>query len=61
MREARVAAGKTQEEIASRCAVGQSAVAHWERGAYLPGLANLGRFARACGIDASDLLEAAAR
>lgn len=54
IRELRIAAGMTQQELASRMAVNQTAVSQWERNAVLPSSDRLPDLADAlnCTIDA---------
>lgn len=54
IRELRIAAGMTQQELASKMAVNQTAVSQWERNAVLPSSDRLPDLADAlnCTIDA---------
>ena len=65
IREARAAAGLTQQALAERAGTSQPAVARYERGAALPTLTTLERLLRACGhsllITARDTLGPRAR
>jgi transcriptional regulator with XRE-family HTH domain len=49
IREARVAAGLTQAQLAARLHTTQSVVSRWERGGDEPRLSTLERILRACG------------
>jgi transcriptional regulator with XRE-family HTH domain len=49
IREARVAAGLTQTDLAKRIRTTQSVVSRWERGGDEPRLSSLDRILRACG------------
>lgn len=51
LRAARLRAGMTQAEVASRLGTTQSAVARWERGAVTPSLDAASRYATAVGAD----------
>lgn len=51
MREARLRAGLTQFELASRLGKAQSVIARWERGAVVPSLETLRDVVRACDLD----------
>ncbi len=50
MRLARITAGLTQSELASRMGTSQSAVARWESGAVSPSVETFDRLLRACGF-----------
>ena len=51
LREARLRAGLTQRELASRARTSQSAVARWESGEVLPSFERLRELVRACGLE----------
>ncbi|MGH9116200.1 MAG: helix-turn-helix domain-containing protein [Acidimicrobiales bacterium] len=51
IREARLRAGLTQAELASRLGKAQSEIARWERGEVQPSLETLRTVVRACGLD----------
>jgi putative transcriptional regulator len=51
LKEARVAAGLTQAELADAVGVAQSAICGWENGDYEPGRALWKRIADACHTD----------
>ena len=51
LREARLRAGLTQEELARRAGTTQSAISRWESGSTRPPLEMLRRLVRACGLD----------
>jgi transcriptional regulator with XRE-family HTH domain len=53
MREARLRAGLTQTELASRLGKAQSEIGRWERGVVTPSLETLRVVVRACGLDLS--------
>lgn len=49
IRDARIAAGLTQQELAERAGTSQPAIARYERGAAVPTLATIERMLLACG------------
>lgn len=51
IREARVRAGLTQQQLAERLGTSQSVVARWESGKVRPSLENLDRVVRAAGLE----------
>jgi transcriptional regulator with XRE-family HTH domain len=51
LREARLRAGLTQQQLARRAGTSQSAIARWESGAVLPSLERLRELIRACGLE----------
>ena len=51
LREARLRAGLTQQELARRAGTSQSAVARWESGAVVPSFERLRELIRACGLE----------
>ena len=51
MREARLRAGLTQQELARRAGTSQPAIARWESGAVQPSLERLRELIRACGLE----------
>lgn len=51
IREARLRAGLSQQELASRVGTSQSLVARWERGQVDPRFSTVVRAIRACGFD----------
>ncbi|MBW3534966.1 MAG: helix-turn-helix domain-containing protein [Gemmatimonadetes bacterium] len=51
IREARLRAGLTQQQLAERLETTQSAVARWEAGGARPSLESLTEVARVCGLD----------
>jgi len=51
LREARLRAGLTQEELAQRAATARSQISRYERGDVLPSLETLRRLIRACGLE----------
>lgn len=51
IREARLRAGLTQQELAERLATTQPVVARWEAGRSSPTLETVVRAVRACGLD----------
>ncbi len=51
IREARLRAGLTQAELASRLGKTQSVIARWERGGVQPSLETVRGVVRACGLD----------
>jgi len=53
LREARLRAGLTQLELATRAGTRQSAVARYERGEVTPSFEQLRRLVRACGLELS--------
>jgi transcriptional regulator with XRE-family HTH domain len=53
IREARLRAGFTQRDLASRLGTTQSAIARWEAGRATPSLETLAKVASACGLDLS--------
>lgn len=57
LREMRTRAGVTQQELANRVGVKQSAVAHWEAGTFDPRLSRIVQIAEALGCTVNDLLE----
>jgi transcriptional regulator with XRE-family HTH domain len=51
IRRARLRAGLSQHELASRLSTSQSLVARWEAGSVEPGFATVVRAVRACGLE----------
>ena len=51
LREARLRAGLTQRELASRARTSQSAVARWEAGEVVPSFERLRELVRACRLE----------
>ena len=51
VREARLRAGLTQRELASRAGTTQPAIARWESGAVVPSFERLRELVRACGLE----------
>ena len=51
IREARLRAGLTQRELASRARTSQSAIARWESGEVVPSFERLRELVRACGLE----------
>jgi transcriptional regulator with XRE-family HTH domain len=51
LREARLRAGLTQQQLATRAGTSQSAIARWESGAVQPSLERLRELIRACGLE----------
>jgi transcriptional regulator with XRE-family HTH domain len=51
LRQARLRAGLTQRELASRVGRPQSSIARWENGAMRPSFETLRELLRACGYD----------
>lgn len=51
LREARLRAGLTQRELATRARTSQSAVARWESGEVVPSFERLRKLVRACGLE----------
>jgi transcriptional regulator with XRE-family HTH domain len=51
LREARLRAGLTQRELASRARTAQSAIARWESGEVVPSFERLRELIRACGLE----------
>jgi transcriptional regulator with XRE-family HTH domain len=51
LREARLRAGLTQRELATRARTSQSAIARWESGEVVPSLERLRELIRACGLE----------
>lgn len=51
LRGARLRAGLTQRELATRAETSQAAVARWESGAVRPSLERLRELVRACGLE----------
>jgi transcriptional regulator with XRE-family HTH domain len=51
LREARLRAGLTQRELASRASTSQSAIARWESGEVVPSFERLRDLIRACGLE----------
>jgi transcriptional regulator with XRE-family HTH domain len=51
LREARLRAGLTQQQLAKRAGTSQSAIARWESGAVQPSLERLRELIRACGLE----------
>jgi transcriptional regulator with XRE-family HTH domain len=51
LREARLRAGLTQRELASRAGTTQPAIARWESGEVQPSLERLRELIRACGLE----------
>jgi transcriptional regulator with XRE-family HTH domain len=58
IRDARLAAGLLQADLAARVGVTQATVSDWERGRFAPRLEQLGRIADALGVAAETLLAA---
>ena len=56
LRDARLRAGLSQAELASRFRRPRSQIARWERGRVEPGFETLRRVLRACGFDISESL-----
>lgn len=52
VRDARVAAGLTQQQLAARLGTKQSVVSRWERGLDVPRVDTLARILDACGLEA---------
>lgn len=53
LKEARLRAGITQQQLAERVGKAQPAIARWERGEVLPSLETLRSIIRACGFELS--------
>ena len=53
IREARLLAGLSQEELAERLGMPRQSIARWERGAVEPGFDTVRRLLRSCGFDVS--------
>ena len=53
IREARLLAGLSQQELGERIGVPRSSIARWERGTVEPGFDTTRRLLRACGFDLS--------
>jgi len=53
IREARLLAGISQQELAARAAVPRQSIVRWERGAVEPGFDTVRRLLRSCGFDVS--------
>lgn len=51
LREARLRAGLTQDELAARAETARSQISRYERGDVLPSLETLRRLIRACGLE----------
>lgn len=51
IREARLRAGLTQDELAGKAGVAQSAISRWENGRARPSLDTLAEIVRACGLE----------
>jgi transcriptional regulator with XRE-family HTH domain len=51
IREARLRAGLTQDELARRSGVQRSVIARWEQGGVQPGFDNMLEVIEACGFD----------
>lgn len=51
LREARLRAGLTQRQLASRARTSQSAIARWESGDVVPSFERLRELVRACGLE----------
>jgi transcriptional regulator with XRE-family HTH domain len=51
LREGRLRAGLTQQQLARRAGTSQSAIARWESGAVQPSLERLRELIRACGLE----------
>jgi transcriptional regulator with XRE-family HTH domain len=51
LREARLRAGLTQKQLATRAKTSQSAVARWESGDVVPSFERLRELVRACGLE----------
>lgn len=51
IREARLSAGLTQQELAARSGTTQSAIARWEAGRARPSLETVAALVRACGLE----------
>lgn len=56
IREARLRAQLTQDELARRSGVQRSVIARWEQGAVQPGFENMLDVIQACGFDLSLML-----
>lgn len=53
IREARLLAGLSQQDLAERASVPRQSIARWERGAVEPGFDTVRRLLRGCGFDVS--------
>jgi transcriptional regulator with XRE-family HTH domain len=53
IREARLLAGLSQQDLAERADVPRQSIARWERGAVEPGFDTVRRLLRGCGFDVS--------
>jgi transcriptional regulator with XRE-family HTH domain len=53
IREARLLAGLSQDELAQRLGIPRQSIARWERGAVEPGFDTVRRLLRTCGFDVS--------
>ncbi len=51
IRQARLRAGLSQQDLAGRLRTSQSLIARWERGAVEPGFSTVVKAVRACGLD----------
>ena len=51
LREARLRAGLTQQQLARRAGTSQPAIARWESGAVVPSFERLRELVRACGLE----------
>lgn len=56
IREARLARGMTQKELAKKVGVSEVAVSYWENGQAMPQTARLRRIAGVLGVTIDDLL-----
>lgn len=57
IREARMRAGLSQQELAERCGKAKVQIGRWETGMVSPGLDTLLELVRACGFDLPLMLE----
>jgi transcriptional regulator with XRE-family HTH domain len=53
IREARLLAGFSQQDLAERAGVPRQSIVRWERGAVEPGFDTVRRLLRSCGFDVS--------
>jgi transcriptional regulator with XRE-family HTH domain len=56
IKEARLARGRTQQELATYCSVSRAAVSQWESGTTVPGMENVGKAAAFLHVDSYELL-----
>ena len=61
LRQARAAAGLSQEELADRAGVDRTYISSLERSVYAAGIDVVDRLARALGVDAADLVSKTVR